>query len=1148
MKSLLHNCRGFTLIEIIASLVIVGLMATVAGFGIVQMAKAFVFAKDTTTLTQKNELAMTRLRMSLQNLTSIAEAESDTISIQRRNPEGELISESFRLNGQTLEVLNDSYDPDNFYALADNVAGLSLTYLDGRGDAWSTDGDMGDLARILISMTMQGPEGTTVTFADEILPVNVYVPDGYSGYTSPLGTTGTANASCFVATAAFKDGDSPAVTILRNFRDEYLLTWDGGRRFVAWYYKTGPALAEGLEGRPWAAALVKVFLLPLVAIAFLLLYFPFGLPMMAVAGWLIARLLMRHGPLAGLKSLAPSNRSGAILIGLIITMVVIAVLGGVMVSLLGSSGIGTVRFAHAQKAQYLAQSGLNYTLSKVVQHRDSDGNIQRDEFVNSLYLDNVFPVGNDQFKLDIEPYWFEESASRNSTASRLYAALPGGISMDHMPEGFGQGSSGGHLRIQRLQVPGVENVLFENASYTGYTVSNSYIRFNGITYDNPVATGAPVDNAPVYLAALVNGNQTIRPASYGAHSSSGLDITGNLAVLPKVQGVFTVTNANGVEVFLQYDYLNPDQGTLEGLHYPPGVPRVTTTINSGEYVTFNEFAKFTSTGTVSPNSNPVSRSITLFQPLRAMELYRTVEGEMTPDNVRSVIGAHAGATIDGATAIKVAETETVISAFTPEDVYMQESLGAVDWSNDEIEGLWGGSNHKLSYDLQTKIRFTDIEDDTSEPNPLNHPGNYMPGLSFRVKGPLGGQSGDYSYYGFSIMRGIQGRTEHTQGSGCGSTTYYTEDDDIPDSLYDDHGDNSGATDINCEGFEENTWNDVPPLDGIPYLILWQKDATGEAEGCGEYSPWERMAMVPLVDHEVVHVHYETVSVGGQNIDVVYEGDAANPGDNIEAWKVSDTYGLFKTYEVDGVAVLGQPGEEVVRDPDTRITDPADPDYDPIGKPVSGESGPFGYIMPPETTGQTAQTDKALYNYRIYPKEWITLLVRIYEFEPSCQPDYRVNAITAYFGDPNGSGSSFETISSTDMDRRPLPRGLVRWPDEGDFFTQVVWGRGLAAEEQGYTSKTINYSVLGCNNALIKIVEIGRDGHGDPTIVFSPTFTTDEYNFSTQDIPEFGAHTLGISANAETNEAVRETAYFDDFAWRFIQGTGAAVAFPGISAQ
>ena len=54
--------------------------------------------------------------------------------------------------------------------------------------------------------------------------------------------------------------------------------------------------------------------------------------------------------------------------------------------------------------------------------------------------------------------------------------------------------------------------------------------------------------------------------------------------------------------------------------------------------------------------------------------------------------------------------------------------------------------------------------------------------------------------------------------------------------------------------------------------------------------------------------------------------------------------------------------------------------------------------------------------------------------------------------------------------------------------------------------------------------------------------------NTQDIPEFGAHTLGISASADTPANERETAYFDDFAWRFIQGTGVAVAFPGISAQ
>ena len=149
---------------------------------------------------------------------------------------------------------------------------------------------------------------------------------------------------------------------------------------------------------------------------------------------------------------------------------------------------------------------------------------------------------------------------------------------------------------------------------------------------------------------------------------------------------------------------------------------------------------------------------------------------------------------------------------------------------------------------------------------------------------------------------------------------------------------------------------------------------------------------------------------------------------------------------------------------------------------------------------------------------------------------------------NNVGTSFGNASSTDLNRKKLDRGIIKWPDQGDYFTQVIWGRGLADEKEAYTSKTITHSILGCGAVTHKLVEIGYDGGGNPTIVYSPTFTTEDYNFATQDIPEFGAHTLGINANADVPVDDRETVYFDDFAWRFIQGIGGAVAFPGIMAQ
>ena len=696
--------KGFTLIEIIVSLIIVSIMATIAGLGVVQITKTFVFAKDSMALAQQSQLAMTRLRISLQNLISISAAGANTITIKRRSPDGTLIEEIFQLSGTTLQVKSSDYDDYNdFYTLADNVSSFALSYIDNLSLPWSISDRINDLARIGISMSLSASEATSMTFVDEVYPANISVPAGFKGIPE-MPEYGVGGPGCFVATAGFEDRN--AMT-------------------VAWHHKA-------------------------------------GLIMIVLFGWILFVLLKRHGTFKGLKLSLPVGQSGSILIGVIITTVLIAVVGAAMVPLFGSSSMSTIRFAYAQKAQYLAQSGLNYAMTMAGMHRDPDLYIERKDLIDSLFLNQAFPVGNDQFSLSIQMNWFEESSSVPSTKDSLVVTAPGGIGIGNLPHTFRTpesdlSSRSGDLRV-KVPDASASGSTYETVSYSGYSVDASSATFTL----SPSASAIPVDNAPVYPVARVNAMQTIAPVTYASPSTSNLFISGNLTILPKVQGILTILTPEGTDIFLQYDSLDTETGKLSGLHCPPGVPNFTRSLPDQTVLTFNEFAKFTSTGTVNMGTDSVSRSITLFQPLTAAKLYRMVTGEMTPDKVRSVIGKHGGVDVDGDgnMAIKVTETEQVISAFIPEEVYMQESLGAVNWGPDPnpLEALWEASEKKLRYDLQTKIRFTDAEDDLSETDPLNHPGNYMPGLSFRVKGPLGGQTGDYSYYGLSIMRGIQGTT------------------------------------------------------------------------------------------------------------------------------------------------------------------------------------------------------------------------------------------------------------------------------------------------------------------------------------------------------------------------------------------------------
>jgi prepilin-type N-terminal cleavage/methylation domain-containing protein len=57
--------KGFTLIEMIAGLVIVGILAAMAGLGIVSVVQGYMFSKDNAAVSEKAQLAMARINREL---------------------------------------------------------------------------------------------------------------------------------------------------------------------------------------------------------------------------------------------------------------------------------------------------------------------------------------------------------------------------------------------------------------------------------------------------------------------------------------------------------------------------------------------------------------------------------------------------------------------------------------------------------------------------------------------------------------------------------------------------------------------------------------------------------------------------------------------------------------------------------------------------------------------------------------------------------------------------------------------------------------------------------------------------------------------------------------------------------------------------
>jgi hypothetical protein len=70
---------------------------------------------------------------------------------------------------------------------------------------------------------------------------------------------------CFIATAAYGTPMAEEIQILREFRDEYLLTNPLGQALVGLYYRISPPIAEFITEHPSLKPVVRAGLAPVVA-------------------------------------------------------------------------------------------------------------------------------------------------------------------------------------------------------------------------------------------------------------------------------------------------------------------------------------------------------------------------------------------------------------------------------------------------------------------------------------------------------------------------------------------------------------------------------------------------------------------------------------------------------------------------------------------------------------------------------------------------------------------------------------------------------------------------------------------------------------------------------------------------------------------
>jgi len=801
--------KGFTLIEVIIVMVLVGILAVLGGMGIVQAVKGYVTVKENSASSQKAQLAMARITREIVELNNITASNvSSTIlpitNISQMDASNNIVGNRtivFDSTSNTVKINDD--------ILINNVSNVTFTYYAG-SNTWTYGSNINLLSGIGVNMTLTG---SNTLFQTIVAPRN---NGNLGGATIPSFSSSNVDfsswGSCFVATAAYGDSSHPMVQILRDFRDRYLIKVRAGRWFVNQYYMHGPAAADMIRNRPMAMFAVRCLLAPVAALVFCLMYAPAAILFVLLVSLIItcaASSCFRRGFKSGAEGL---NNRGNILIGLIITMVVMAILAAAMLPMFSSSYLNQVYGDQGRKSYFLAEAGFSYA---AFQFRDASTQSAKETVISSM--NNVtYSLGNaGSFTLKFYPYWFKTQTA--AAGSTLVTSSAGYVPTEY------SSLSAGYVRV------GTDSSGYSYYSYTSATGSDSNLTFYGGAFP---AIAANMDVQPVVISA--NGSTTV---------TSGSDITINSVganALPVLNGTFSIDPVpSGITSGLSFKYERRVGSTLKNITLADATKTWKNfTASTGSYIVLDKFLRIYSTGTIGTASRQVIYNVPigwltggswkkvqylnkgtltdlLTSSSQSMGTYSASSGAIAVSGVVDPTGMSSSTLGSWITSV-VKSFLTALSALSTPGVW-----GVVGWdwtsTNTNLAQAWLDAGGCLSYDIQVKMK-----------NTLPY---FMTGIGFKLKS--NSSNTDAYGYGVSMIRQRQTRCciavlgcsdwgSTVSGSCLTSNGAENVDDGINTSLRPMTSYSSAETIwTNSSGL---AWQQARYSD--PAIMLWQRTSSG----------------------------------------------------------------------------------------------------------------------------------------------------------------------------------------------------------------------------------------------------------------------------------------------------------------------------------
>ncbi len=163
--------RGFTLIEIIVTLLMVAILTSLSAVGVTRIFQGFFFSAGNAALAQKAQNAMLRIRQELNPLSAVTAAtdRSITFTSHKGGVEGNHVLSWDGTGSHALLLDNDPL----LGGAANDTISFALSYFNSYDDATPKTAWSSSIRVIQIEVGIQGPDNTMHTFIERVRPKNL---------------------------------------------------------------------------------------------------------------------------------------------------------------------------------------------------------------------------------------------------------------------------------------------------------------------------------------------------------------------------------------------------------------------------------------------------------------------------------------------------------------------------------------------------------------------------------------------------------------------------------------------------------------------------------------------------------------------------------------------------------------------------------------------------------------------------------------------------------------------------------------------------------------------------------------------------------------------------------------------------------------